>query len=210
MASTERRVHVLHAQWEMHARLQEALEAEARTRPGEMTAHDLEAFIEQKVITDQTEWLVQFFWVLGALGCAAPERMVEWIDSHNELVEHEVAKLEDDRQNKTVLGRQYKRKLWRLRDMAYFGGEIKKACKERLDGSVVVLSLSDVERFMALHMDATLCRDRLDALVRIGLLEDEQRSNLRLFRPTEKLNTIVADALDTLNERLVTSNVSVH
>ena len=144
------------------------------------------------------------------MGCAAPERMAEWIGSHNELVEQEVAKLEDERQNKIALGRQYKKKLWRLRDMAYFGDEIKRACKERLDGSVVVLSLSDVERFMALHMDTTLCRDRLDALVRIGLLEDEQRRNLRLFRPTERLNAIVADALDALNDRLVTSNAPAH
>ena len=208
MASRERRVRILYSLWETHAKLQEALEAAARARPGEMTAYELETFIEQKVTTDQTEWLVQFFWVLGALGCAGPERMAEWINSHNELVMQEVAKLEEDKQNRMALGRQYKRKLWRLRSMAHFSDEVKKVCKDRLDGSAVVLSLSDIERFMALHMDATLCRDRLDALVRIGLLEDEQRHNLRLFRPTGKLDTIVADVLDTLDKRLVPSDAS--
>ncbi len=55
---------------------------------------------------------------------------------------------------------------------------------------------------MAMHMDPTLCRDRLDALIRIGLLADEVRPNLRLIWSEGALETLVAGHLDALADRL--------
>jgi hypothetical protein len=125
--------------------------------------------------------------------------MAEWIDRHNALVGRLLAGL--DRRN-APLGPGQKRRLWRLK-AARFGRKAKAACCARLDGARVVLSLSDLERFMAFHMDATLCRDRLDALARAGLLEDSLGPNLRLFRATERLEAIVATGLEMVRARLL-------
>jgi hypothetical protein len=193
---------VLLARWEARAWLQDALEAEARARlAGAVTDDELETFLEQQVATEQAEFVAEFFWALHAKGCEAPGRMAEWIDSHNALVGRLLGQL--DRRN-APLGPRHKRRLWRLK-AARFGAKAKAACCARLDGSGVVLSLSDIERFMALHMDLSLCRDRLDALARAGLLEDAPGSNLRLFRATERLEAIVAAGLGLLRERLLAS-----
>jgi hypothetical protein len=212
MASLERLAKVLLARWQAHAWLQEALEAEARDQlVGKMRAEDLEDFIEQQIATDQTELLVEFFWVLSAKDCATPERMAEWIDRHNALVRHFQAELEDARQRKLQLGPQHKKRLWRLEAVgAYFSQQVKAACCARLDGSRVVLSLKDLERFMALHMDVTLCRDRLDALVQVKLLDDELRPNLRLFRSTERLEALAAAELEMLATALDAPNGPAH
>jgi hypothetical protein len=200
MVGAERLVKCLLARWEAHAWLQESLETEARNQlAGAMRAEELEDFIEQQIATDQTELLVEFFWVLSAKGCATAERMAEWIDRHNALVGHFQAELEDARQRKLPLGAQHKKRLWRLEAVgAYFSKQVKAACCARLDGSRIVLSLKDLERFMALHMDVTLCRDRLDALVQVKLLDDELRPNLRLFRSTERLEALAAAELEML------------
>jgi hypothetical protein len=200
LAGVEGLVAVLLARWEVRAWLQDALEAEARARlAGVMTDDALEIFLEQQLATEQAEFVAEFFWVLHAKGCEAPGRMAEWIDCHNALVDRLLAQL--DRRN-APLGPRHKRRLWRLK-AARFGAKAKAACCARLDGSGVVLSLRDLERFMALHMDVTLCRDRLDALARAGLLEDAPGSNLRLFRATGRLEAIVAAELGMLRERLL-------
>jgi hypothetical protein len=212
MASAERLVKCLLARWEAHARLQESLEAAARNQlAGTMRAEEIEDFIEQQIATDQTELLVEFFWVLSAKGCATSGRMAEWIDRHNALVRQFQAELQDARQRKLPLGAQHKKRLWRLETAgAYFSNHIKAACCARLDGSRVVLSLKDLERFMALHMDVTLCRDRLDALVQLKLLDDELRPNLRLFRSTERLEALVAAELEVLAAALDAPNGPAH
>ena len=56
------------------------------------------------------------------------------------------------------------------------------------------------------HMDGTICRDRLDALVRAGLLEDELQPNLRLFRTTEQLHATVTEELEMLAKSLEARN----
>ena len=199
LAGAEGLVAVLLARWEAQAWMQDALEAAARARlGGAMTDDELEAFLEQQIATEQAEFVAEFFWVLHAKGCEAPERMAAWIDRHNALVGRLLAQL--DRRN-APLGPRHKRRLWRLK-AARFGARAKAACCARLDGTRAVLSLSDLERFMVLHMDVTVCRDRLDALARAGLLEDATGPNIRLFRATERLEEIVAAELTLLRAGL--------
>jgi hypothetical protein len=182
------------AHWEARAFLQDALETEARERlAGKLVPEELEILIEQHLATDQTEFLAEFLWVLDTIGCRRSDRMASWIDRHNALVARMRAQLAPEARRNHPLGPQHKRKLWRL-GKAHFSPKVKAACCARLDGKTLVLALRDLERFMALHMDSTLCRDRLDALVQIGLLEDELLPNLRLFRMTEQLRAIVTRA----------------
>jgi len=104
-------------------------------------------------------------------------------------------------------GPRLKRRLERLLDEAHFGFHARHACSARLDGSHVILSSSDVERFMMLHMDPRLCRERLNALTKAGLLEDNlvtdgRCSVVRLFRPTGRLEAAVAAGLAPLRVKL--------
>jgi transcriptional regulator CtsR len=97
-------------------------------------------------------------------------------------------------------GPRRRRRLERLLDQAHFGFQAKHACSARLDGTHVILSNSDVERFMMLHMDPKLCRERLNALSKAGLLQedrltDDRCSTVRLFRPTVRLEAAVAGGL---------------
>lgn len=194
---------VLLARWESRAHFYDALEAEARRwLDGLLAADELEMLIEQQIATEQTEYIIEFFWTLHATGCQAPARMAAWIERHNRLVAELRERLHVGDRKTACLGPQHKRKLWRLQT-ACFSDRAKSACCARLDDRHLVLSLKDLERFMALHMDATLCRDRLDALVRIRLLRDERQPNLRLFRPTERLLTIVSAQLDMLRRSLL-------
>ena len=193
-------VPVLLARWEARAFLQDALEAEARERlAGELGADDLELLIEQQLATEQTEFLVEFVWMLDVTGCREPARMAGWIDRHNEIVTRMRADLDPAARRNHPMGPQHRRKLWRL-EMALFGPKARDACCGRLGGEAapLVLALKDFERFMALHMDPTLCRDRLGALVQAGLLEDELQPNLRLFRVTDRLRAVVAGTLEVL------------
>ncbi len=200
-------VPVLLARWEARAFLQDALEAEARERlAGELEPDELELLIEQQLATEQAEFLVEFVWMLDVTGCRDPARMAGWIDRHNEIVARMRADLDPGGRRNHPLGPQHKRKLWRL-EMALFGPKARDACCARLAGSgdgtaagpgPLVLALKDFERFMALHMDPTLCRDRLGALVQAGLLEDELQPNLRLFRVTDRLRAVVAGTLEVL------------
>ena len=201
-------VPVLLARWEARAFLQDALEAEARERlAGELPPDELELLIEQQLATEQTEFLVEFVWMLDVTGCREPARMAGWIDRHNQIVARMRADLDPGARRNHPLGPQHKRKLWRL-EMALFGPKARDACCARLTGSggdggtaaagPLVLALKDFERFMALHMDPTLCRDRLGALVQAGLLEDELQPNLRLFRVTDRLRAVVAGTLEVL------------
>jgi hypothetical protein len=186
------------ARWEARVFLQNALETEARERlSGELAPDELELFIEQQLATEQTELLAEFLWALDTMGCRKPERMASWIDRHNALVMQMRAELGPEARRNYPLGPQHKRKLWRL-EMAHFSPKVKAACCARLDGMMLVLALKDLERFTSLHMDPTLCRDRLGALVQIGLLGDEVLPNLRLFRMTERLRAIVTGALELL------------
>ena len=103
----------------------------------------------------------------------------------------------------TLPGPRRRKKLERLLETAHFGALARSACRERLDGTRVVLSSSDIQRFMALHMDDRLCRYRLDALAEAGLLEtelraDEQYPSERLFWSTERLEAAVAAGLEAL------------
>jgi hypothetical protein len=193
-------VPVLLARWEARAFLQDALEAEARERlAGELPPDELELLIEQQLATEQTEFLVEFVWMLDVTGCREPARMAGWIDRHNQIVARMRADLDPGARRNHPLGPQHKRKLWRL-EMALFGPKARDACCGRLGGDAapLVLALKDFERFMALHMDPTLCRDRLGALVQAGLLEDELQPNLRLFRVTDRLRAVVAGTLEVL------------
>ena len=194
-------VPVLLARWEARAFLQDALEAEARERlAGELEADELELLIEQQLATEQTEFLVEFVWMLDVTGCREPARMAGWIDRHNEIVTRMRADLDPAAPRRNhPMGPQHRRKLWRL-EMALFGPKARDACCGRLGGEAapLVLALKDFERFMALHMDPTLCRDRLGALVQAGLLEDELQPNLRLFRVTDRLRAVVAGTLEVL------------
>ena len=193
-------VPVLLARWEARAFLQDALEAEARERlAGELEADELELLIEQQLATEQTEFLVEFVWMLDVTGCREPARMAGWIDRHNEIVTRMRADLDPAARRNHPMGPQHRRKLWRL-EMALFGPKARDACCARLGGDAapLVLALKDFERFMALHMDPTLCRDRLGALVQAGLLEDELQPNLRLFRVTDRLRAVVAGTLEVL------------
>ena len=193
-------VPVLLARWEARAFLQDALEAEARERlAGELAPDELELLIEQQLATEQTEFLVEFVWMLDVTGCREPARMAGWIDRHNEIVTRMRADLDPAARRNHPMGPQHRRKLWRL-EMALFGPKARDACCARLGGDTapLVLALKDFERFMALHMDPTLCRDRLGALVQAGLLEDELQPNLRLFRVTDRLRAVVAGTLEVL------------
>ena len=193
-------VPVLLARWEARAFLQDALEAEARERlAGELEPDELELLIEQQLATEQTEFLVEFVWMLDVTGCREPARMAGWIDRHNEIVTRMRADLDPAARRNHPMGPQHRRKLWRL-EMALFGPKARDACCARLGGDAapLVLALKDFERFMALHMDPTLCRDRLGALVQAGLLEDELQPNLRLFRVTDRLRAVVAGTLEVL------------
>ncbi|HET6467526.1 MAG TPA: hypothetical protein VFG43_04020 [Geminicoccaceae bacterium] len=204
MVSSDRLIKALLTRWAAHACLQDALEAAARAQLASvLDGGELEDFIEHEIGTEQTEYIVEFFWLLQAKGCAAPARMTEWIDRHNSLVEQLQAELEQARQRRLPLGKQHKKRLFRLKyGDAYFRDEAKARCCAHLDGERIVLSLKAIERFMALHMDPGLCKDRLDALVRIGLLEDVLQPNLRLFRSTDRLEAIVAGELEILARAL--------
>ena len=286
---------LLLAKWNARARMRAKLEDAARAQlAGKMPAEDVEALIEQQIATDQATYLVEYFWLLNGLGCAAPDRMEAWIHSHNaittrmwaevllekttriakllmadgrrlqrqqsELVAELLGCLEKARR-RMVMGFGYgeppaaeclqsvdsavmmlrelngdarpcpkhlallaelearrqwpaapqgprrKRRLERLLDEAYFGSQARHACTARLDGTHVILGSSDVERFMMLHMDPKLCRERLNALSEAGLLEeqllsDERCSTVRLFRPTERLEAAVAAGLEPLRALL--------
>jgi len=198
---------VLLARWEARAFLQNALESAARDRlADELAAEELEIFIEQQLITEQTELLLEFFWTLEAVGCQHPDRMATWIERHNGLMTRLRAELDPPAgPEQRHPGPQQKRKLWRLQS-AHFSAKARSACCARLNGSVLVLSLKDLERFMALHMDPTLCRDRLDALVRVMLLEDKLQPNLRLFSSTANLIALVTATLKLLRQNLEPSD----
>jgi hypothetical protein len=58
------------------------------------------------------------------------------------------------------------------------------------------------------HMDPKLCRERLEALAKGGLLEDELISDnlfptVRLFRATERLKTTVTAVLERLHAKII-------
>lgn len=203
-------VPVLLARWEARAHLQDALEAEARERlAGGLPPDELELLIEQQLATEQAEFLVEFLWMLDVTGCREPARMAGWIDRHNAIVARMRAELDPKAPRRNhPMGPQHKRRLWRL-EAAVFGPKARQACCARLAGGTadtpapLVLALKDLERFMALHMDPTLCRDRLGALAQAGLLEDEVQPNLRLFRVTGRLGAVVAGALEALRDGVV-------
>lgn len=187
-------VKVLLARWEARVWLNAELEAHARPHlvaaglgPGEV-----EDFIEQQILTEQTEYLAEFFFMLTAAECQQPQNMAAFIDRHNAMVEALVADL--GRGEDRPIGPRYKQRLWRLRS-AHFSERVKAVSLARLAGERLVLSLKDLERFMALHMDPTLCRDRLDALVKARLLADEVGPNLRLFWSLGRLEALIGDAL---------------
>jgi hypothetical protein len=269
---------ILLARWEAQADLGIALEEAVRAElTFKLQPDDIEFLVEQQIATEQASYLVEFFWLLEASGCASPERMQVCIDQHNaqtaqmwtelllekairttkllmgdvrllqqqqdelvaellrylrkarsriaipsystalagclknidtadamlrELVASKRSNAHSSQQCTTLLrqlemrwwclpsGPRRRRRLERVLGEAYFGPQAKNACTARLNGTRVVLSSSDIERFMAFHMDSKLCRDRLDALATGGLLEsklwsDDQSPSVRLFRSTD-------------------------
>lgn len=196
--------------WQVRADLYADLEAQTRralSRNNALDADDIEDFIEQQITTEQTEYIAQFLFVLRCAGCAEPGPLGAYIDRHNAMVDRLLADLETkppgkDAGDRKPLGARLKQRLWRLRS-ARFNERMKAGSLERLGQGRLVLSLKDFERFMAMHMDPTLCRDRLDALIKAGLLEDEVRPNLRLIWSEGELEALVARHLDGMAERFL-------
>jgi hypothetical protein len=203
-ARTATRAGLLLSLWQVRADLYQSLETHTRdalSGSNSMDADEIEDFIEQQVTTEQTEYIAQFLFVLRSAGCAEAGPMGAFIDRHNLMVDRLLADLESQDGTARPVGARHKQRLWRLRN-ARFNERMKAGSLDRLDGKRIVLTLKDFERFMAMHMDPTLCRDRLDALIRIGLLADEVRPNLRLIWSEGALETLVAGHLDALADRL--------
>lgn len=198
--STATRAGLLLCLWQVRAELYRSLESHTRTAlagSNSMTPDDVEDFIEQQIATEQTEFIAQFLFVLRAAGCAAPGPLGGYIDRHNAMIDRQLADLEKADGVAKALGARHKQRLWRLKN-ARFNDRMKAGSLDRLDGGRLILSLKDIERFMAMHMDPTLCRDRLDALIKIGLLADEVRPNIRLIWSEGALEALVAEQLDAL------------
>jgi hypothetical protein len=203
-ARTATRAGLLLSLWQVRADLYRCLETHTREslgRSNSMDADEIEDFIEQQVTTEQTEYIAQFLFVLRSAGCTEPGPMGAFIDRHNAMIDRLLADLESQDGKARPVGARHKQRLWRLRN-ARFNERMKAGSIDRLGGNRIVLTLKDFERFMAMHMDPTLCRDRLDALIRIGLLADEVRPNLRLIWSEGALETLVAQQLDALADRL--------
>jgi hypothetical protein len=203
-ARTANRAGLLLALWQVRADLYQSLEEhtrEALAGSNSLDADAIEDFIEQQVTTEQTEYIAQFLFVLRCAGCTEPGPLGAYIDRHNQMIDRLLATLEDAKGSGRPVGSRHKQRLWRLKN-ARFNERMKAGSLERLGGGRLILSLKDFERFMAMHMDPTLCRDRLDALVKAGLLEDEVRPNIRLIWSEGALEGMVAGHLDALGERL--------
>lgn len=208
-ATDARRAGLLLSLWQVRADLYADLETRTRRAlagSNVLDADAIEDFIEQQITTEQTEYIAQFLFVLRTAGCAEPGPLGAYIDRHNAMVDRLVADLERKPADAGLggqkpLGSRLKQRLWRLRS-ARFNERMKAGTLERLGGGRLILSLKDLERFMAMHMDPTLCRDRLDALIKAGLLEDEVRPNIRLIWSLGELEALVAHHLDGLAQRL--------
>jgi hypothetical protein len=203
-AAGNRRAALLLSLWQVRADLYRSLEEHTRRAlAGSNTIgpDELEDFIEQQVTTEQTEYIAQFLFVLRTAGCTEPGPLGLYIDSHNAMIDRLLAELENARDTGRPVGSRLKQRLWRLRS-ARFNERMKAGTLERLGEGRLVLSLKDLERFMAMHMDPTLCRDRLDALVKAGLLADEVRPNIRLIWSDGALEAIVGRHLDDLWRQL--------
>lgn len=203
-ARTATRAGLLLSLWQVRADLYQSLETHTRESlagSNSMDADQIEDFIEQQVTTEQTEYIAQFLFVLRSAGCAEPGPMGAFIDRHNLMIDRLLKDLESADGITRPVGARHKQRLWRLRN-ARFNERMKAGSLDRLDGKRIVLTLKDFERFMAMHMDPTLCRDRLDALIRTGLLADEVRPNLRLIWSEGALETLVAQHLDALADRI--------
>ncbi|MCB1885216.1 MAG: hypothetical protein KDG89_14660 [Geminicoccaceae bacterium] len=192
---------VLLARWQARAAFHEALEDAARNALAGDDPDEVSGLIEQQLTTEQTEYIAEFLFALRRAGCAEPPKLGAYIDRHNAMVETLLEALAAERRGEAPLGAGQKRRLWRLRS-ARFNDRIRASALERLGDGRLLLSLKDLERFMAPHMDPTLCRDRLDALVQVGLLGDEARPNIRLFWPLDRLEAIVAGQLSVFLEGL--------
>ncbi len=191
--------------WQVRADLYQSLEEHTRAAlagSNSMDADAIEDFIEQQVTTEQTEYIAQFLFVLRCAGCTEPGPLAAYIDRHNQMIDRFLADLEIRDGVARPVGARHKQRLWRLKN-ARFNERMKAGSLERLGDDRLVLTLKDFERFMAMHMDPTLCRDRLDALIKAGLLADEVRPNLRLIWSEGALEALVARHLDALAERLL-------
>lgn len=203
-ARTANRAGLLLALWQVRADLYQSLEEHTRAALAGSNSLDpdaIEDFIEQQVTTEQTEYIAQFLFVLRSAGCTEAGPLGAYIDRHNQMIDRLLATLEDAKGHGRPVGSRHKQRLWRLKN-ARFNERMKAGSLERLGGGRLILSLKDFERFMAMHMDPTLCRDRLDALVKAGLLEDEVRPNIRLIWSEGALEAMVAGHLDALRGRL--------
>lgn len=201
---TAARAGLLLALWQVRAELYRSLESHTRKAlagSNIMTPDDVEDFIEQQIATEQTEFIAQFLFVLRCAGCAAAGPLGAYIDRHNAMIDRQLADLEQLGGAAKPLGSRHKQRLWRLKN-ARFNDRMKAGSLDRLDGGRLILSLKDIERFMAMHMDPTLCRDRLDALIKVGLLADEVRPNIRLIWSEGALEALVAEHLDALADQL--------
>jgi|GEM_PF-2151381 len=190
--------------WQVRAELYRSLESHTRRAlagSNVMTPDDVEDFIEQQIATEQTEFIAQFLFVLRCAGCSRPGPLGAYIDRHNAMIDRQLADLTSLDGGKKPLGSRHKQRLWRLKN-ARFNERMKAGSLDRLGNGRLILSLKDIERFMAMHMDPTLCRDRLDALIKVGLLEDDVRPNIRLIWSEGALEALVAEHLDALADQL--------
>jgi hypothetical protein len=201
---TVARAGLLLSLWQVRADLYRSLEThtrEALAGSNVMTPDDVEDFIEQQIATEQTEYIAQFLFVLHCAGCSKPARLGAYIDRHNAMIDRFLAELDKLDGVARPLGARHKQRLWRLKN-ARFNERIKAGTLDRLAGGRLVLSLKDIERFMAMHMDPTLCRDRLDALIKVGLLRDDVRPNIRLIWSEGSIEALVASHLDAFAQQL--------
>ncbi len=122
--------------------------------------------------------------------------MAAWLDQHNKMVSAMLEDFQQRRADRGSIGQGVAQQSWRLAD-AFFTERMSRQVVERLGDGRLILSLKDFHRFMTLHMDPGLCRDRLNAFVKIGLLNDERRPNLRLFWSSGQLEEIVRRQLSS-------------
>ena len=70
------------ARWESRAWLHDQLEKQARQRllAGGLVAEEIDELIEQQLLTEQTEYIAEFFFMLRVSGCYRPEGLAAFID----------------------------------------------------------------------------------------------------------------------------------
>ena len=195
---------ILLARWRSRAQFQEELEAVAHEQLASDDPVETASFVHEHLMTEQAEYIAEFLYALRVSGCHEPERMAAWLDQHNKMVSAMLEDFQQRRADRGSIGPGEAQQSWRLAD-AFFTERMCRQVVERLGDGRLILSLKDFHRFMTLHMDPGLCRDRLNAFVKIGLLNDERRPNLRIFWSDGKLEEIVRRQLSLFHNNILES-----